>query len=493
MEDRLRFDPEKYEVKICEEDGRRITYRVFEGVDYCSAPADPIQKLNLFVPEAYYQGEKINGYDLHSASFFAPNTVGGYMPGPVDVPGRNFKGEINSVFLALEHGYVVVCAGIRGRTSGKKSEEFFIGGKTQDDEADTGRFVGKAPALIVDMKAVIRYLRHNRDTIPGNVEHIITSGTSAGGALSAMTGASGNSPDYEPYLRAIGAAEERDDIYAANCYCPIHNLENADSAYEWLFCGCREYHRKKFVNQDGKVQMVPDDGEMSDQQMELSEQLAALFPAYLNSLRLTDREGNPLTLEADGNGSFKEYVRGFILESAQRELDTHDSSGRLCDLAVPGSEVEQQSCLTIEDGRATALDWEGFVRTITRMKTTPAFDALDLKSSENEEFGTEEIEAMHFTAFGREHSQAQSGMADAQIIKLLNPTAYVGEADTAKHWRIRHGAFDRDTSLAIPVILATLLENRGYSVDFRLPWGLPHSGDYDMEELFAWIDGICQS
>lgn len=492
MEDGLRFNPEKYEVKICEEDGRKIIYRAFEGIDYCSAPADPIQKLNLFVPEAYYQGEKINGYDLHSAPIFAPNTVGGYMPGPVDVPGRNFKGEINSVFLALEHGYVVACAGIRGRTSGKKSEEFFIGGKAQDDGPDTGRFVGKAPALIVDMKAVIRYLRHNRDTVPGNVEHIITSGTSAGGALSAMTGASGNSPDYEPYLRAIGAAEERDDIYAANSYCPIHNLENADSAYEWLFGRCREYHGKKFVNKDGKVQMVPDDGEMSDQQMELSKQLGALFPAYLNSLQLTDREGNPLTLEADGNGSFKEYVRGFILESAQRELDTHDSSGRLCDLSVPGSEVEKQSCLTIEDGRVIALDWEGFVRTITRMKTTPAFDALDLKSPENEEFGTEEIEAMHFTAFGKEHSQAQGGMADAQIIKLLNLTAYVGEADTAKHWRIRHGAFDRDTSLAIPVILATLLENKGYSVDFRLPWGLPHSGDYDMEELFAWIDEICK-
>lgn len=79
-----------------------------------------------------------------------------------------------------------------------------------------------------------------------------------------------------------------------------------------------------------------------------------------------------------------------------------------------------------------------------------------------------------------------------QIVKLLNPTKYIGEADTAKYWRIRHGAFDRDTSLAIPVILATLLENKGYDVDFFLPWGLPHSGDYDLEELFAWIDGICK-
>jgi hypothetical protein len=46
-------------------------------------------------------------------------------------------------------------------------------------------------------------------------------------------------------------------------------------------------------------------------------------------------------------------------------------------------------------------------------------------------------------------------MQNEQLIKMLNPTKYVGCEGTAKHWRIRHGAFDRDTSLAIPVILAT--------------------------------------
>lgn len=65
-----------------------------------------------------------------------------------------------------------------------------------------------------------------------------------------------------------------------------------------------------------------------------------------------------------------------------------------------------------------------------------------------------------------------------------------GKDDTTKNWRIRHGAFDRDTSIAIPVILATMLKNKGYEVDFALPWGLPHSGDYDLEELFTWIDKL---
>ena len=62
----------------------------------------------------------------------------------------------------------------------------------------------------------------------------------------------------------------------------------------------------------------------------------------------------------------------------------------------------------------------------------------------------------------------------------------------AKHWRIRHGAADRDTSFAIPAMLAMKLEGAGCNVDFRMPWGVPHSGDYDLDELFAWIDKICK-
>ena len=55
---------------------------------------------------------------------------------------------------------------------------------------------------------------------------------------------------------------------------------------------------------------------------------------------------------------------------------------------------------------------------------------------------------------------------------------------------MRHGAVDKDTSLAIPAILALKLENLGKNVDFASPWGTPHSGDYDLDELFTWIDSI---
>ncbi len=478
----LRFNPENYEEKTCELDGRKICYRAYMGVRYCEHPVDEIQRMNIFVPQGFYEVGEVNGYTLETVPIFMPNTVGGYMAGTADEPGRNFLGIINATFMALEHGYVVVAPGIRGRNSGMKSNEFFVGGST-DGVCDEGKLVGRAPALIVDLKAAIRYLRHNKDVIPGNVDRIITSGTSAGGALSALAGATGNSVDYEPYLKAIGAAEERDDIFAANCYCPIHNLENADAAYEWLFNKEHIANMMRFEEKDGKVEMHPISIELTDEQIQLSEELKAAFPKYVNGLNLKDTEGKTLTLDSDGNGSFKDFLMSYVKESADKELLTHESLERHPALRVKGSDVE----------KVDYRDFDKFVNAITRMKPVPAFDHLDYTSPENEEFGDEEVFARHFTEFSYKHSKLDvPEIADEKMIKMLNPTKYIGVSDTAKHWRIRHGAFDRDTSLAIPVILATLLENKGYDVDFFMPWGLPHSGDYDLREVFEWIDSLCK-
>lgn len=472
-------------------EGRRIVYRAYRNMDYCAAPADPIQKINLFIPEIYYEGGSKNGYTLSTAPIFMPNTVGGYMPGPADEPGLDHKERINSVFEAIDHGYIVASAGVRGRTSGMASGEFFEGGKAVSTEEDTGKYCGKAPAFIVDMKAAVRWLRYNKERLPGDTEHIITNGTSAGGALSALAGASGNSEDYRDELEKIGALDERDDVFAASCYCPIHNLENADAAYEWMFCGHNEFSNVRFRKKDGKVIRKGIEGIQTAQQERISEELKRLFPEYLNQLQLKDGNGEKLVLDEAGEGTFKEYVKKWIIKSAQKELGDHDSADRLSDLAVKGSRVEEQGYLEIKDSIVKDLKWDEFVTAVVRMKTAPAFDALDLKSPENEEFGTETVKGKHFTRYAYEHSEADGELADSRLIKMMNPLSYIGVADTAKYWRIRHGVYDRDTSLAIPVILAAFLMNKGYHVDFALPWGLPHSGDYDMEELFGWIDRIC--
>jgi len=85
-------------------------------------------------------------------------------------------------------------------------------------------------------------------------------------------------------------------------------------------------------------------------------------------------------------------------------------------------------------------------------------------------------------------------MAKPIVVRLMNPMSFVDTkaTTTAGYWRIRHDTIGRDTSLAIPVILAKRPQNRGYSVDFAMPWNQGHAGDYDSEELFAWMEQICR-
>lgn len=222
--------------------------------------------------------------------------------------------------------------------------------------------------------------------------------------------------------------------------------------------------------------------EMSEVQRKASDDLKRMFPAYVNSLGLKDDAGKSLTLDESGNGSFKDYLEGVYLASAQSALDR-------------GEDLSDLDWITIENGRAVGMDLGKYAVYATRLKAAPAFDALDDTSAENNEFGTKAINNQHFTSFSMENSTASATMADEGIVKLMNPLNYIGNgtAVTAKYWRIRHGEIDRDTSLAVPLILATKLKNSGARVDFASPWNRGHDGDYDLTELFAWMDDICKA
>lgn len=467
MEYNLEFNKNNYIVKTVTMDNQSITYHSYENIIYVKKPVDTkYQVMNIYVPEAYYEGKSIGRYTAETAPIFLPNTVGGYMPGTPDVPGeRMWVGGINAAFVALSKGCVVAAPGARGRIT----------------QNENGVYTGKAPACIVDLKAAVRYLRHNSKVIPGDTEKIISNGTSAGGALSALLGSTGNNADYEIYLKEIGAANERDDIFAASCYCPITNLDNADMAYEWMFNGINDYKTFKFTQMaDYRVERTLVEDTMTEAQIENANKLKPLFSGYLNSLGIKKADGTELTLDANSDGNFKDYVKSFVIASAQKALDN-------------GKDLSELTWISIKSGKVTDIDFDKYVRYITRMKPTCAFDGVDLGTPENDLFGTAEIKAQHFNKFSKDNSTVDGSLADSDIVKMMNPMNYISTdgSTTANYWRIRHGAADRDTSLAIPVILATSLESSGVKVDFSLPWGQEHGGDYDLDELFNWVDNIC--
>lgn len=466
----MRFDKADFRIERIVVGSAEIKIRSFRNRVYVEKPiCEEFQQMNIFAPEIYYQGGSINGYSLKTAPIFMPNMVGGYMPGRLGEPAGMFKGGKdvpNTIFRALQHGYVVVAPAIRGRVL----------------KNEAGEYIGKAPACVVDYKAAVRYLRHFAKDLPGDVEKIITNGTSAGGALSSLMGATGNHPDYEEYLSEIGAAEERDDIFAASCYCPIINLDNADMAYEWQFLDVNRYHRRKMImDEGGRPTFTPVDDDMSELQIKTSRELAKLFPDYVNGLRLKDENGRILELDKTGNGTFKEYMKQVVMKSAQRAMES-------------GIDISDKGWLTVCDGKVIDVDLHEYAKDITRMKTAPAFDALTMDSAENDLFGSETINLRHFTEYGKVNSLCGGELAEDIVVKMLNPMNYVEDEKATKtqHWRIRHGECDRDTSLAISAMLVLKLKEQNCEVDYHSPWNVPHSGDYDLDELFAWIDEICR-
>ena len=332
---------------------------------------------------------------------------------------------------------------------------------------------------MVDLKAAIKYLKYNSEVIPGNMNRIISNGTSAGGAMSTLLGATGNSEDYLPYLLELGAAQAPDNIFAVSAYCPITNLDNADGAYEWQFNGVNTYQARMMRFLDGQQGNTPISNELSPLQIKTSNELKVLFPLYINSLELSGKDGSYLTLDMDGEGSFKDLVIDYILQSANKAIGE-------------GKDLSGIKWISLKDGKAVAMDFGEYVKLMQRMKTPPAFDAFDMDAPENHLFGTVSKQAQHFTDFSFNNSPSGGTLAQKDIIKMMNPMYYIGAqgADNAKYWHIRYGTIDNNTSLAIELILALWLEKYGHQVDFEFAWDRPHMGDYDLDELFEWMDII---
>lgn len=463
----LTFDPEQnYSIKTFTLDNISYQVRAYENIVYVANPIDAeYEKLNVYIPVEYFDNKTINGYSAQTAPIFFPNGVGGYMPAKPMVLDQN-SNRTSAMQYAIRQGLVVVSAGARGRTLENAQKQY----------------TGKAPAAIVDLKAAVAYLKANDDKMFGDANKIIANGTSAGAALSVLLAASANSEDYQPYLNELGAAKADDRIFAASAYAPITNLENADTAYEWLFQGVNQYKAININMLDYHVQRSYTDGTLNEQQIEVSNQLAAAFPDYVNSLNLQDSHHHQLSLDKQGHGTFKTFLESYLQQSAQQAL----SAGKTVD-------HQHYPWLQVENGKVSQVDLATYAQTVVRQKTPPAFDALDLSAGENDEFGDKTTQAKHFTEYSMQHSQvAGAKLADKTIVKMMNPMNYIDRQNVgvAQHWRIRQGTLDKDTSLAIPLILATKLSNLGYQVDYALAWDQPHSGDYDLPQLFEWIDNI---
>ena len=477
----LAFDVKNYESMSTTVDNKEIKYRAFEYIPYVANPIDIDQQyMNIYVPEEYFNNGTVNGYNTQTAPIFMPNAVGGYMPSQAMTP-KVENGKPNSVLYALSRGYVVASPATRGRTN----------------KASDGNFIGKAPAVIVDLQAATAYLHANDSTMPGNANRIITNGTSAGGAVSLLQGATGNNSDFQPYLQALGAATAATNVYAVSAYAPITNLDAADMAYEWSYKGITSFNKVTMgqgelpqANVGGNTappQRTTQRVNLNADDVAYSNLLSEHFPEYVNNLQLHDSMGRVLKLDKNGNGTFKNYVKAFIIDAANK------AQAKGTDLSKHTYFVRDNKTGAIKD-----INWEAYNQFVSRSKAPGAFDSRSNDSGENSLFGTSATDNNHFTITAALHDTTPNQdvyVENAKIVTMMNPMNYLGSpaATNARYYRIRYGTADSNTSVAIPLIVGTRAQNLGYNVDMATPFGVDHSGDYDLDELFNWMDNIVKN
>lgn len=466
-----------------------VTYHFYKPRDYVTNPGDDThQSLVVSVPVTI-DGKAV---DASNAPIVLANAVGAYMPSsvakatgvgqaalemgnigggtgggapsgmpsgaPSGSPGGGpgggtggVNGKVNLAKLALVAGYVAVEPGTRGRSL----------------TASDGTYFGTAPAVIVDLKAAVRYVKSNKGRIPGNTNRIVSTGTSAGGAVSALLGASGDSKIYDKYLKEAGAADASDSVFATATWCPITDLEHADSAYEWNW-GSNVAART---------------GQVVDQTV--SKALQAQFAEYQASLKLRglNRYG-ALTAR-----NYDEYLlKTYLQPSATKYLAALSDAERTTYLA-------NNTFITWSGGKAK-FTWEDYLTHVgARKKTTPAFDAFDLSAGENNEFGTGTTAARHFTAYSLKNDTTgvtgkRLNSDIPELLHLMNPMYHLVEKhnpNRSKHWWIRLGTNDTDTSHVIAANLAAAVDNLGDDVNHSYYWDQGHASNIDPGDFITWV------
>jgi len=367
----------------------------------------------------------------------------------------------------------------------------------------------------------VRYLRLNDAAMPGSAERIVVNGTSGGGALASILGASGNSRDYAPYLASIGAAgidgrgksTLADDVLAIVAYCPITDLANADIAYEWLFTVLGTRATVAAETGNPKYDPAP----------ETSAELAAAYPDYLKSLKLRNEDGTRLTADTMLDALAGEVTRSAEAFMAADPANVIPDLGENVVITGNGGGTYVNDWIDVDNASDTVVSlnlerYLAFVAKQNLLKPAPAFDQTGTPApgsaggpgtGESNLFGTADQVYSNFTEYSWNNNNAagdgigldDTGLTWAKYTRqrdtvvdeqadLINPMEYIdSHADTAPYWYVRTGTRDRDTAFTVSVDLDRALQDDRdvLDVNYRLAWNQPHAGNYDVPEAMQWI------
>ena len=223
------------------------------------------------------------------------------------------------------YGFINVSCGNRGKQD-----------SVTDENGDVLYYTGDAPCCLVDQKNAARYVKYNilLGNLPGDVDKLISTGGSGGGAHATMFAATGNNPDFYDYeieAGAVGVYQNADGSYSTTVTIDGTDYEISDGAwgcvaysaitslYEADMCMAFEYY------------MDTDYAFNTDFQKQLAEYLSEEYMEYINAQNLTGDEA-ALGFDLNGDGDMDDTIALTIECDPEEYPETNGYHGTYLDL-----------------------------------------------------------------------------------------------------------------------------------------------------------------
>ena len=488
---------------------------------------------------ASYQGG-LNGWDGVSAI-----TNANYRGADV-VAGRSYvsTSDTDKIGAALARGFVYI--NVASRSRGATAPDGAYSDGIYQGKAPAAIVDAKAAVRYLRLNDGVMFGSANRIIVNG------TSGGGAQATQVAATGDHADYLPYlksagAAGVDASGKSSISDSVYAVVAYCPIQDMGSADLAYEWMF---NVLGTRAAVSADQKAGRIVDASgaelvRASNPDPAGSLELMNKFVSYQSTLGLKNDDGSPLTTDnmlAALQAEFKKAASAYV--QSGKSIVAYNAFGSTAANGVAGGSgtlYYKNDFIDIDaTGNVASFNMANYLKYVAkqaRLKAVPSFDQVgqtaalattptadttlagatiygNYSGGESNLFGTAAQVYTNFTEYGWNNnnggdavnaSQADVGLLNTGYTwagnpqrefllnqyKMINALSYIGKTDgITRHWRIRNGARDRDTSFTVAYNISRALraDVNVKDVDFALHWDQGHAGNYDVLNAFAWID-----
>ncbi len=297
------------------------------------------------------KGSLVIDYDAQVASTNGQIYTAATAPVILNTGAAGYGSQSNQAASAVyaADGYINVSCGNRG----KQNSVTDGGGNTS--------FTGDAPSCLADQKAAARYVKYNilLGNLPGNVNYLVSTGGSGGGAHAAMFAATSDHPDYYDYqieAGAVGVYRNEDGSYSTAVTIDGEDYEISDGAW-----GCVAYSAITSLYEADmalafEYYLDPEYSFKTPFQKQLAGYLSESYMDYINEKGLSAEESD-VGFDLDGDGRLDSTVALTIEYDPENHADTNGYYGTYLDLYLAEFTQNLQWYL---DNLDYAQDWTWF-------------------------------------------------------------------------------------------------------------------------------------